>query len=75
MEKYLKALNVLQKRYNLKLFYSISINSTGISLQGHFTHELNNEVTKLRLKGEVDTSGYITYEYKYIKIIMTPCLK
>lgn len=71
MENYLKALNVLQKRYNLKLFYSITINSTGISLQGYFTENLNYEVTKLRLKGEVSAVGYITYEYKYIKIIMT----
>lgn len=75
MENYLKAFNVLQKRYNLKLFYSISIDSLGIRLQGHFNDELHNEVMKLRLNGEVSPSGYIVYKYKYVTIIMTPCSK
>ncbi len=75
MENYLKAFNVLQKRYNLKLFYSISIDSLGIRLQGHFNDELHNEVMKLRLNGEVSRIGYIVYKYKYVTIIMTPCSK
>jgi hypothetical protein len=75
MEKYLKAFNVLQKRYNLELFYSISIDSAGIRLQGHFNDNLNNEVLKLRLNGEISTIGYIVYRYKYVTIIMTPCSK
>jgi hypothetical protein len=75
MEKYLKAFNVLQKRYNLELFYSISIDSSGIRLQGYFNDNLNNEVMKLRLNGEISTIGYIVYRYKYVTIIMTPCSK
>ena len=75
MEKYLKAFNVLQKRYNLELFYSISIDSAGIRLQGYFNDNLNNEVLKLRLNGEISTIGYIVYRYKYVTIIMTPCSK
>lgn len=75
MGKYLKAFNVLQKKYNIDLFYSISIDSSGIRLQGYFNDNLNNEVMKLRLKGEVNTIGYIVYRYKYITIIMTPCSK
>jgi hypothetical protein len=75
MEKYLKAFNVLQKRYNLELFYSISIDSSGIRLQGYFNDKLHNEVMKLRLNGEVSTIGYIVYKYKYVTIIMTPCSK
>ena len=75
MEKYLKAFNVLQKRYNIELFYSISIDSAGIRLQGYFNDKLHNEVMKLRLNGEVSTIGYIVYRYKYVTIIMTPCSK
>jgi hypothetical protein len=75
MEKYLKAFNVLQKRYNIELFYSISIDSSGIRLQGYFNDKLHNEVMKLRLNGEVSTIGYIVYRYKYVTIIMTPCSK
>jgi len=73
MKNYLKEFNVLQKRYDLELFYSITVDSTGIKLQGYFNDALHHEVMKLRLKGELSTVGYIQYHYKYITICLTPC--
>jgi hypothetical protein len=75
MENYLRAFSVLQKRYDLKLFYSISIDSTGIKLQGYFNDELYYQVMKLRLDGYLNSIGYINYKYKYITITLTPCSK
>jgi len=75
MENYLRAFSVLQKRYDLKLFYSISIDSTGIKLQGYFDDVLHCEVMKLRLDGYLNSIGYINYKYKYITITLTPCSK
>jgi hypothetical protein len=75
MENYLRAFSVLQKRYDLKLFYSISIDSTGIKLQGYFDDALHCEVMKLKLDGYLNSIGYINYKYKYITITLTPCSK
>lgn len=75
MKKQLRILNLLGRKFDLSLFYCITYYHDRIVLQGYFTREVNEVLQRLELKGEVNSIGYVEYNYKNIQIILTPCSK
>lgn len=75
MKKQLRILNFLDRKFDLSLFYNITVYKDHILMQGIFTNDINDIIQRLELKGEVNSIGFVEYKYKSIVIVLTPCSK
>ena len=73
MESQIKKLTRISKWTGIKsgYFYSITVESGSINMQGYFKPELVRYLKKLKFRTEIDTNGYFLLYRGIITITLT----